>query len=132
MRRSPRRPTWDHIVTKADGGGDPRNILLACSQCNGERGNKFPAPAGAAERAAEIWDAWEPVRDAIMAEAAAARLAKRKQKKIAKEAGRKFAELKDATLDLEDDQARREMRGPRITKRAGPSCLWKMKRAASG
>lgn len=110
VRRSPRRATWDHVITRADGGGLDGNILLACSQCNGERGNKFPAAEGAADRAVEIWAAWLPVREAIMAEFEAARAAKRKQRKIAKEAGRAFAQTKSATFDLEDDQARREAR----------------------
>lgn len=105
QRRSPRRPTWDHIKPKGEGGKDPHNILLACSQCNHERGSHFPAPYEAPARARELWDAWMVRRAELLAEA---RTRPKKSAASEKPAKRKL-DLAALGWDMEDGMGRREI-----------------------
>ena len=57
-RRAPHRATWDHVVPKSEGGRNAFNLLLACEQCNHDRGSIHPAAEGSQERAAALWAEW--------------------------------------------------------------------------
>lgn len=103
----PRRATWDHIKPQSEGGRDPYNVLLACEQCNGSRGDIYPAPYGAAQRAHALWEKWlaqEP-------EPTPPKPAKRKrQKKLSEPGSIQLGRMIASTLEIEDDQGRREVR----------------------
>lgn len=44
--RCPRQATRDHYIPRSKGGGDGKNIVLACYQCNSRKRNKI-LPRGA-------------------------------------------------------------------------------------
>jgi hypothetical protein len=42
--KRPGRATRDHVTPRARGGRDDRNIMLACADCNVEKGDRLPTP----------------------------------------------------------------------------------------
>lgn len=110
-KRSPRRPTWDHIIPRGEGGKDERNILLACSQCNHERGI-HPAPDGAKSRAETLWEAWLVYRAEHFPHPPA-RTTRKQGAPVLPYAGKSYEENLAAVLDLEDEIGRREIRAAR-------------------
>lgn len=119
--RSKRYATWDHILTQADGGKDAGNILLACAECNADRG-RGPAPFPLFAQAENLWAAWQ----AHLAEFAP----KPKQKAKRQAPTQKMIDTIEATIGLEDDVGRREQRGRAsgvICGRSPTSARWQIR-----